>query len=143
MSNVGVERRHAVTDLITLRRATIVLLATEVAVTVLVLISGHMHAGSQPTWVDATGQVGAACFLGLGVVAAVGARRRTPQPSLGRLGLAFGALTLFPTMAVSSVLQPGTPAPLWTYPLVAVAAISFGGLATVAAYAFLPRVRLW
>ena len=131
------------TDLITLRRAAIVLLATEVAVNVLVLISGHWHAGSQPTWVDAIGQVGAACFLGLGALATVGARRRTPRPSLGRLGLAFGALTLLPTMAVFSVLQPETPAPLWTIPLVAVAAVSFGGLATVAAYAFLPRVRLW
>ena len=131
------------TGLITLRRAAVLLLAAEVAVNVLTLISGHWHGGSQPAWVDATGQVGAACFLGLGVVAAVGARRRTPRPSLGWLGLAFGALTLVPTGVVFSVLQPGTPAPLWTIPLVAVAAISFGGLATVAAYFFLPRVRLW
>ena len=131
------------TGLITLRGAAVLLLAAEVAVNGLILISGHWHAGRQPTWVDATGQVGAACFLGLGIVAAVGARRMTPPPSLGLLGLAFGALTLVPTVAVFSVLQPGTPAPLWTIPLVTVSAISFGGLATVAAYSFLPRVRLW
>ena len=77
-----------------------------------------------------------------GVVAVVGARRMTPPPSLGRLGLAFGALTSVATVVVFSVLQPGTPAPLWTISLVTVSAIPFGGLATVAAYSFLPRVRL-
>ena len=130
------------TGLITLRRAAVLLLAAEVAVNVLIVISGHWHAGSQPAWVDALGQVGAACLLGLGVVAAMGARRRTPRPSLGRLGFAFGALLFVPTVAVFSVLRPGTRAPLWTVPLVAVAAISLGGLATVAVCSLVPRVRL-